>query len=185
MNELLEKLNCGDLTSDGRANEVVDDVIQNPKLINNLIDGLNSKDDVIRGRTADALEKISRSYPQLLNGLSPLFEKAVLKDKVPMVRWHMAMIFPNLILSAKETKEIIDILFRMLDDESVFVKTWAISSLTIFGRRNKNIVKKIIKKITPLLTSESVAVKSRVVKALKVLENENEDIPKGWIKRKE
>jgi len=123
MNELLKELGGGDLRSDGRANEVAEEVIRNPHLLNKLVEGLDEPDDVIRARTAHALEKISRTNPEMLKELVPRFIKLSSQDKVPMVKWHLAMIFGNITLSEKETDEVISALFHLLKDESVFVKS--------------------------------------------------------------
>ena len=68
MDELLNKLSGGDLRSDGMANEVVEEVIRNPQLISKLIEGLDEPDDVIQARTVHALEKISRTNSEMLQG---------------------------------------------------------------------------------------------------------------------
>jgi len=59
MKELLRKLSGGDLRSDGRANEVAEKVTQNSQSLSKLAEALSGPDDVIRARTAHALEKIS------------------------------------------------------------------------------------------------------------------------------
>jgi hypothetical protein len=95
MNNLLTKLSGGDLRSDGRANEVAEELLKNPQLIDTLFTGLSESDDVIRARTTHALEKISRTNPELLQEIIPWLIKLAYEDKVPMVKWHLAMIFGN------------------------------------------------------------------------------------------
>lgn len=181
MNELLELLKGGDLRSDGHADEVASDVIMNPELFEFLLDGLKEKDDVVRGRTSHALEKVSRSIPELFNDfLDQLIEQAQ-DDTLPVVRWHLAMLLVNLELSS-ETEEVISTLYILLVDKSVFVKSWAISGLTILALQNPDKVKDITSKIKPLQNDKSVAVRNRVLKALNVLEN-GENLPKGWSKK--
>ena len=60
MNQLLEWLSGGDLRSDGIPSEVADLVLEQLHLIPDLLEGLEKSEDVIRGRTADALEKVAR-----------------------------------------------------------------------------------------------------------------------------
>ncbi|MGZ4857043.1 MAG: hypothetical protein ACXVZU_01615, partial [Methanobacteriaceae archaeon] len=110
MNDLLELLKGGDLRSDGAAEEVVDDIIQNPKLFDLLFDGLNEKDEVVRGRTAHALEKVSRMHPELFKGHIDELAKVARNDDVPFVCWHLAMIFANLDLSFDERRDVISTL---------------------------------------------------------------------------
>jgi HEAT repeat protein len=181
MNNLLELLKGGDLRSDGAADEVAEDVIQNPELFDLLFEGLSEKDDLVRGRTAHALEKISRVRPELFKGSTGKLIEFAKSDHLPFVLWHLAMLFVNLNLTLEEKKEIISTLFYLLEDKSVFVKTWSISSLTILAMENPDINDEIIAKIKKLEKSKSAAVRNRVTKALKVLE-ENCILPKGWSK---
>jgi HEAT repeat protein len=182
MNKTLQMLSGGNLQSDGRANEVADKVIGHPHLFNQLVEGLSEADDVIRARTAHALERISRTHPEMLLGLLPQFVDMAVNDPVPMVKWHLAMIFGNLPLPAEKVDVVISTLFRMLDDTSVFVKSWSIVSLTILGQEHGTARKKIAEKIRLLQSDPSVSIRSKVVKSLKVLENDSEPIPAGWVK---
>jgi hypothetical protein len=65
MNQILSWLSGGDLRSDGMANEAAALVIENPQVIEDLFAGLRASDDIVRGRTADALEKVARVKPDL------------------------------------------------------------------------------------------------------------------------
>ena len=61
MNALLRKLSGGDLRSDGRANEVAEEVIRTPELLEQLLEGLDEPDDLVRARTVHVMERISRT----------------------------------------------------------------------------------------------------------------------------
>lgn len=95
------------------------------------------------------------------------------------------MIFGNLPLPAESVDEIISVLFRMLEDASIFVKSWAIVSVTILGRQYTPIRKVIVDHIRLLLNDRSVAIRSKAIKSVKVLENDDEPIPAGWIKQRD
>jgi HEAT repeat protein len=182
MNEILKMLSGGNLQSDGKANEAADWVITHPYLFDQMVEGLFESDDVIRARTAHALERISRTHPEMVLRLLPQFIDIAITDPVPMVKWHLAMIFGNLPLPAEKVSGIVSTLFRMLDDPSVFVKSWTIVSLTILGRKHSTTRERIADKIRPLQNDRSVSIRTKVLKALKVLENDSEPIPTGWIK---
>jgi HEAT repeat protein len=183
MNYLLSKLTEGDLRSDGKADEVVETIFRDPELLPLLIEGLEEPDDVVRARTTHSFEKISRTYPDLLTNLIQKFIDLALHDDVPMVRWHMAMIFGNLSYSGDEIREIFSVLFRMLKDESIFVRTWAIASLCELGTLYKDEKEHIVRKIRLLEGDDSIAVRVRVQKAIAILQD-GETIPPGWIKRR-
>lgn len=182
MNDLLELLKGGDLRSDGHADEVAGDVIQDPELFPLLLDGLDEENDVVRGRTAHSLEKVARTRQELFDGLLNGLIEQVLNDKLPMVKWHLAMLFVNLNLSETGTGEVISTLYNLLKDESVFVKGWAIYSLTILALENPDKKDKIISKLKVLENDKSAAVRNRTSKAMKTLED-GEPLPKGWLKR--
>jgi HEAT repeat protein len=182
MNELLEMLTGGNLQSDGRANKVADRVVAHPHLLDQLVQGLSEADDVIHARTAHALERISRTHPELVISLLPRLMELALDDAVPMVRWHMAMIFANLPLPSGTVNAVLSTLFQMLEDTSVFVKSWAIVALTILGRKHRMKCKKIAAQLRRLQNDRSVAIRSKVIKALKVLGSDDEPIPAGWVK---
>jgi hypothetical protein len=99
-----------------------------------------------------------------------------------MVKWHLAMLFVNLNLTNEETDEVISALYILLNDKSVFVKAWSISSLTILALDNPDKKAEIIGKIKVFENDKSAAVKNRVSKAMKVLEN-SETLPRGWSKK--
>ncbi len=182
MNDLLELLKGGDLRSDGHADEVASDIIQDPELFPLLLDGMAEEDNVVRGRTAHSLEKVARTRPELFDGLLDRLIEHVLDDKLPMVKWHLAMLFVNLKLSEAETSEVISTLYILLEDKSVFVKTWAISSLTILVLDNPDKKDEITSKIKALENDKSAAVRKRTSKAMRTLVD-GEPLPKGWLKR--
>jgi hypothetical protein len=182
MNKILSLLTGGDLRSDGLANEVANIILDNDILIGELWEGFNSTDKLIRGRSADALEKISRTKPELvIPQLKNLFSLAKM-DNPMMVKMHLAMIFGHVLACDVEEEEIKNILYYLLRDESVFTRSWAIVSLCILARKYPQNKSEIIQKITPMKTDKSVAIRTKASKALKVLLEDDAPFPKGWIK---
>ncbi len=182
MNSLLELLKEGDLRSDGRANEVALKVIKNPELFDLLWEGLFEADKVVRGRTAHALEKVSRNKNVLFSNLADKIMYKALNDDIPMVKWHLAMLISNLKLSTSETSRAISTLLKLLDDPSIFVKTWSIYTLTILAMENPEKTQLIREKIAAHKHHKSVAVQNRVSKSLEVLDD-GVDLPKWWSKK--
>ena len=76
MTKVLDKLKGGDRRSIGRADEVVSDIQKNQSLFKEVFNGLYIDDHVVRMRSADVVEKISRKNPGLLAG----FEKTIIKE---------------------------------------------------------------------------------------------------------
>jgi hypothetical protein len=118
---LLSILVGGDLRSDGRSNEVVDQVLADPGLLPDLMKGLYVDDDVVRGRTADALEKVARIHHHLYVPYLPLLLRKARTDDVYMVRFHLAMIFGYVEVDEEMKLTIVETLTKLLHDDSVFV----------------------------------------------------------------
>ena len=92
MNDILRWLSSGDLCGDGIADQVVEMVLQNPHLLDDLIEGLKHEDDVIRGHSADALEKLARQIPEEVLPYMPVLLDVARHDPLSMVQMHLAML---------------------------------------------------------------------------------------------
>lgn len=181
MNILTERLKGGDIRSDGEANDVAADVINHPALFEQLYAGLTDPDDVVRGRSAHALEQVSRSKPELFLPHVDQMVSQVTEDPLPMVRWHLAMIFANLSIYCDHAEVLASALFPLLEDNSVFVQSWAVSSLTILAQQCPGYRAEAIERIRKLRSTAGKAVQPRIRNALDVLENQVK-LPKHWVK---
>ena len=182
MNDLLKMLAGGDLRSDGHADQVAGIVLENPGLFDDLLDGVDQEDDVVRGRTAHSLEKVSRTNPELfLPNIGHLLD-AARKDNLPAARWHYAMIFANLSIFPDQVDLFVPILLDMLADNSVFVKTWAVSSLTIIARLYPRWQERATSAVSSLENDKSTAVRSRARNSMQCLLDPSCPLPKGWVK---
>lgn len=136
MNEILEKLSDGDLRSEGKSEEAALEIISNPPLLNDLIQGLRSENKVIRGRVCMTLEIISRQHPGLLNDVVPQLIELASIDSVAQVRWHIAEIFGNVRIKDEDIERIVQILLGYLKDKSKIVKYCSVQTLGILGGRS-------------------------------------------------
>lgn len=182
MNKILDWLSGGDLRSDGAADRVSEVVLQHPEIIIDLIEGLDSQDAVIRGRTADALEKVSRSLPNLVMSQLPTLLTLLREDPVPMVRMHLAMILGHFAGYPEFADPIIPELMQALDDASVFTKSWVIVSLCIYARKYPRFREEIMQRIAALSKDPSVAIQTKVRYAMEILSDDKAPFPKGWVK---
>lgn len=182
MNTILDWLAIGNLTTDGQANEVAGLVSENLQLLPDLVAALGNPSDVIRGHAADALEKVARQHPETVAGHLPILLNAARHDPVPMVRWHLAMTLGHLAGTPEYKDEIADTLLALLRDRSVFVQSWAVTSLCIVARLHPGHAPRITQKIADLSRSPSTAIRTRARKAITILTNPEAPFPKGWIK---
>jgi HEAT repeat protein len=182
MNQILSWLSGGDLRSDGLANEVAEFVLENPHTFEDLIAGLSEEDDVVRGRAADAIEKVSRYRPDLPKERIPEMIRIARDEPVAMVKMHLAILFGHLAVYPEYTDQLMAALVLMLDDKSVFTSSWAIVSLCIIARKYPAKCQSILEHLLKLQADESVAIRTRVKKAVHLLVDPNAQFPDGWIK---
>jgi HEAT repeat protein len=184
MGTLIHWLSEGDLTTDGRANQVAELVGSSPHLFPDLIEALSFPEAAVRGHAADALEKIARSHPEWVLEYLPALRRAAIADPVAMVRWHLAMVFGHLAGFSETQGPSCRTLERLLHDRSATVRSWALTSLCIIGRLSPNRSPRITREISALTRDPSAAVRKRAGRAVETLTNPGLPFPKGWAKGK-
>ena len=151
MHAILKKLSGGDRRSIGRSNEIAADVLvrpaQSPRLLKVLIGALTSPDEVLRMRSADAVEKITMQRPELLQPFKKNLLSLAGTITQKEVRWHLAILIPRLKLTATERAVSVEILFDYLRDKSSIVKIFAMQSLADLASTDQ----KLKSQIRPLL----------------------------------
>lgn len=98
----IDLLRGGDLRSIGRVAEVVEQAGGSQSDFDALFDAMFSDEPVVQLRASDAVEKISRRYPHLLQP----HKAALLADPPAGLRqevyWHIPLLLPRLALNAGE-----------------------------------------------------------------------------------
>ncbi len=170
MPEILQKLRGGDLRSTGRANDVVREIKENPSLFHSVVKGLTASDPVIKMRSADVIEKVTRTSPTLLSGYTRQILSLLAAEKQQEVCWHMAQIAPRLHCNTSEERRLVTLLKSCLLHRSKIVQVSAMEALVELAEKNvasKADVADVIKK---QMTKGSPAVKVRGRKLMQRLE---------------
>jgi len=169
--KILQKLGGGDLRSIGRANEVVQDILQDPALFSEVFVGLRDNDPVIRTRAADALEKVSAKHPEYLQPFKDDLINEISRIQQQEVQWHVAQMFSYLELNKAEKNKVIKILYSYIDTtESNIVKVNCMQTLSVFAERDESLRPEIIKKIKEMMKTGGGAIQAKGRKLLAILE---------------
>jgi hypothetical protein len=171
----------GDLTNDGRSDEVVSLVKELPAAFEDVFACLQSPNPVVRGHTADALEKIGRKRPDLF---LPHIDQILLiieKDTVPMVQWHLAMLLGHLAVYPQYHRRFAEALIPLVAHGKSFTQSWAITSLAILARLSPDLQAEAVQAISDCQNSGSAALRKRAERALAALVEGGLFI-KGWVK---
>ncbi|KPU44246.1 hypothetical protein OXPF_24140 [Oxobacter pfennigii] len=163
--DVLEKLKGGDLRSIGRADEVVSDILENDGLFERVFEGMQSEDAIVRMRACDAIEKVSRIKPYLLDKHKDKLINEVAAIEQQEVRWHLAQIFSRLDLEESEVKKIVELLKDWINmSKSNIVKVNSIQCLFDLTLHHTHLKPLLIEILNKSMEKGSPSVKSRVKK---------------------
>ena len=163
---ILSLLKGGDRRSIGRSDEVVAIVSKNQSLFPERMEGWWSLDPVVRMRSADATEKVSRKKTELLLPYKKEFLGLMAEAKQPELRWHLAAIVPRLSLSSKERQRAAFLLSRYLGDHSSIVKTFALQGLAELTLDEPSIRSEVMEILREATRTGTPAMKARSRKLL-------------------
>lgn len=171
---ILPNLKSGDFRSIGKSGEAVAIVLAKPDLFGELVAGLADSDRLVRMRSADAVEKVTREH---LDWLIPwkrylLLEVAAAEEKE--LRWHVAQLIPRLKMTAAEREIAVEILNEYLRDKSSIVRTFSMQALTDLAESDPVLRLQVRALIERLTQSGTPAMKARGRKLLRKLDEERE-----------
>jgi hypothetical protein len=166
---ILAKLEGGDRRSIGNSEEVVQTVSKNPALFEELFSGLLADDPVVRMRAADAVEKITRARPELLQPWKNMLLSTASAFQEKELRWHVAQLIPRLRLTGTERKLAEQILMDYLEDGSSIVKTFSMQALVELAAGDEQRLTQLTPLIERLARTGTAAMRSRGRKLLKQL----------------
>jgi hypothetical protein len=184
MNAVIDKLRGGDRRSLGESAEAVTAVTKTPALFADLFECLFDDDPMVRMRAADAVEKVTREHPRLLQPWKrPLLETVALR-KEKEVRWHVAQLLARLKLTAGERESAIGILMGYLADESSIVKTFSMQALAELAEQDKSLLDQVTPVIERLTQTGTPAMRSRGRRLLKQLRQAEAPVPPSVVSSK-
>jgi len=180
MGSVLDKLAGGDLRSIGRADEVAQDVLQDPRLFDEVFRGMQSEDPVIRMRAADVIEKVARRRPEYLQPYKDKLIGEIAAIDQQEVRWHVALMLSCLSLSDEEKEQAAELLVSWLkNSKSRIVKVNALETLAHFAETDPHYADKVTELLSEAAGSGSPAMAARARKLLARLQKKKQYPPKG------
>ncbi len=142
---LLNKLKGGDLRSIGNANEVAIRIGNNQKSFDEVFQGIFDTNPLIRMRSADAVEKVSKKYPVLLNKHKAKILKNLSNFEQQEVKWHIALMISYLKLTSIESDSVFSELSTWaMNDKSRIVRVNAMQALVDISMKNITLKPKTI-----------------------------------------
>ena len=158
---ILARLGGSDRRSIGDADRVAEEIAEDSNLFRIVLEGMLDDDPVIRMRAADAVEKATRSNPELLrpHKVRLLCDVAAIRQQE--VRWHLAQLLPRLLLDEEEREEAWSLLESFLEDESKIVQVNAMQAMADLTAGDESKRPRAVRLIRRHMEGGSPAVQSR------------------------
>jgi hypothetical protein len=163
---ILALLGGGDRRSIGQSDRVAEMVSDDAKLFPELIAGLWSEDPLVRMRAADAAEKVTREHRELLQGYKNELLGLMSEAQEQELRWHLAVMVPRLMLTAKEKQFVISALKGYLEGRSSIVKTFALQGLADLAQAEPSLRPGVVEILRESARNGTPAMKARSRKLL-------------------
>jgi len=160
----------GDPRALGRVPVVIDIVLCDPARLGELFECLSSDDLIVRMRASDALEKVARERPMLLEPFVEPLLSEVAAIQQPSVQWHLAQIVAEVRLDADQRQRAVEILKRNLErSEDWIVLSLTMDSLTHFALEDSDLRLWLIPELRRHLDDRRKSVSKRALKLLNQL----------------
>jgi len=136
-NHFADMLTVGGKTNSlGRAQEIIDAVLDDQSRLKELYACLDHDDAWARMRAADAIEKVCRQHPDWMQPYIDRFISVQTTCTQPSILWHMAQIFAQVNLTVTQKRAVIDWLQNALSSTEIdwIVAANAMTTLVQFTR---------------------------------------------------
>jgi len=151
-------------------------VFEKPELIAVLFLGMEIENPLLRMRCADAIEKVTRKAPGLLQPYKRKILGTLSKIEQREVRWHVAPLLARLSLSCIEESSAVALLLDYTNDRSSIVKTMAMQALADIALRRPRRLAEVTQHISELSTIGTPAMRARGRKLLRLLHEAGKDL---------
>ena len=163
---ILRLLEAGDRRTTGRSDQIAALVSTDSALFSQLIAGLWSDNPLVRMRAADAVEKVTRTDPSLLQPYKKELLGLMAEASQQELRWHVAAMVPRLRLNKNERHLAASTLNRYLEDRSSIVRTFALQGLADLAQDDPELLPRVVDILREATRTGTPAVKARSRKLL-------------------
>lgn len=150
---------------------VIDAVLHDPSRVNELFECIKDDDEYVRMRASDALEKVCRADPSIVQPLKTRVLHEMSAIDQPSVQWHYAQIVDKLQLNPQEIVEVI----RKLQSNFETYDDWITRNITMevlgnFAIHDDALSAYLMPKLEKLTKDKKISISTRAKKILKELE---------------
>jgi hypothetical protein len=125
---------------------------------------MGSEDPIVRARSADVAEKVSRTRPEMLQPFKHQLLNELACIEQCEVRWHVAQMLPRLVMNEAELSTALDTLYSFVVDKSKIVQVNAMQALAEIAAANPSMQGELAQGLEARLSAGSAAVRARARK---------------------
>lgn len=151
---------------------VIDEVLHERAELREVVDALEHDDAIVRMRAADALEKLTREDPELLEPFREALLRLARTTPQASLRWHLAQMVPRLALATAERRAMVTVFRGYLDDPSAIVRSSAMQAITEFAIVDRTLRRSVLALLRKIVETGTPAMRVRGGKLLQVLDQQ-------------
>jgi hypothetical protein len=167
MPTLPDRLSTGTTRDLGCTNEVVREALHKPALVAELVGALNDQRTVVAHRASNALKKIQRSKPELLEPFAKRILQRALHTEHMHTRWSLTIILGELPLRGRDKSLAVDLMFEALSSSSALQRTFALTALANYAQNDTALRNRVRPILQRALTDPSAAIGARARKLIR------------------
>lgn len=162
--ELERLLSGGDLRSTGAADEAARALLAGRWDAEPFLALMEAAEPVVRMRAADALEKATRTRPQLLEGAADRLLALLSAAQPKEVRWHLLQMAPRVAWPRRHRACVLEAVERAFDDTSAIVRVSALQALADLAPLSESLASAFERRRAQALTSGTASLRARARK---------------------
>lgn len=109
----------GKSNSLGRANEVIEVVLNDQPRLKELYECVFDEDAWVRMRAVDSLEKVCRIHPEWILPYIDGFNEELATSRQPSIQWHLAQMYREVVLTDVQKQFVIKWLKQLLSSNQI------------------------------------------------------------------
>jgi hypothetical protein len=145
----------------GRAFDAAMCVLENPRLVRQLVECLWDEDEGVAGRAADTLETVAAESPRIIARWKDSLLGRLVEGGPIKLRWHLALTMAGVRLTRPECRRVYGVLRGWLDHRSSIVKTCAMQGVAELTRQDSSLTDEVFDLLRALSRSGTPAMRAR------------------------
>jgi hypothetical protein len=136
-------------------------VLENPRLVRQLVECLWDEDEGVAGRAADALETVAAESPHIVARWKDALLGRLVEGGPIKLRWHLGLVVTGMKLTRPECRRVYGVLQGWLDHKSSIVKTCAMQGIAELTRQDPSLKDEVLDLLRVLSRSGTPAMRAR------------------------